>query len=145
MRLPDDDEIYDVDQTYLGPPGRYIGRFRFRALAIGPVVIVLGLAFLMRTGIGFSLLSVGVTVLVSLRLTQWIVDKTNQERPIPVLLKVVGHELTARRAATKGWRTRAPRAFKRRTTHIADDHALPAGHRHRWRSYTNRNAAQEGA
>lgn len=144
MRLPDDDEIYDVDQTYLGPPGRYIGRFRYRALFVGPFILMMGLAILMRTGIGFSLLSVGLTVLVSIRLTQWIVDHTSQERPIPVLLKIAGHELTARRAARKGLRARAPRAFKARTTRIGDAHELP-NRRRRWRHYANRVTTREGA
>lgn len=46
MRLPDDDEIYDVDQTYLGPPGYYIGRLRYRMIAVTPVAVLVGLAFL---------------------------------------------------------------------------------------------------
>ena len=146
MLLPDDDEIYDVDQTYLGPPGRYIGRFRYRMLALAPVVLLIGLAFLWRTGIGFSLLSVALTVMVGLRLTQWVVDKTSQERPIPVLVSMFWHELGARRAPTKGYRTRAPRVFKHRATRIGDGHELPAGHRLRWRSYANRAAAvREGS
>lgn len=145
MRLPDDDEIYDVDQTYLGPPGRYIGRFRYRALAIGPFIVILGLSFLIRTGIGFTLLSVALTAMVTLRLTQWIVDKTSQERPIPVLLKVIGHELTARRGPARGLRSLPPRVFKRATTEVRDAHALPTGHRLRWRSYANRAAAREEA
>ncbi|WP_166843978.1 hypothetical protein [Isoptericola sp. BMS4] len=118
MKLPDDDEIYDVDQTYLGPPGRYVGRLRYRALAIGPLLIMLGLAFLVRTGIGFSLLSVALTVLVSIRLAQWIVDNTSQERPVSVLAVTMSHELTARRVPTRRVASRRTRAFRRRATRI---------------------------
>lgn len=145
MRLPDDDEIYDVDQTYLGPPGKYIGRLRYRALAIGPFIGLFGLVFLLRSGIGFSVLSVGLTVLVTIRLTQWVVDQTSQERPIPVLFQVIWHELTARRPLTKGARSSTPRAFRHRTTTIGDAHAIPAGRRLRWRSYANAAAARKGA
>src|SRR5919112_3068692 len=111
MRLPDDDEIYDVDQTYLGPPGYYIGRLRYRMIAVTPVVVLVGLAFLVRTGIGFTLLSVALTVLVSLRLSQWIVDKTNHERPFGVLMTTFWHELTAARLPREALGARRTRAF----------------------------------
>lgn len=141
MRLPDDDEIYDVDQTYLGPPGYYIGRLRYRMLAVTPVVVLLGLAFLVKTGIGFTLLSVALTVLVALRLSQWIVDKTTHERPIGVLATTFWHELTAIRMPVKGCHSRLPLAFRRRLTAIDAAHPLPVGHRRRWRSYLNEQAA----
>ncbi|MDM7855801.1 hypothetical protein [Cellulomonas alba] len=141
MRLPDDDEIYDVDQTYLGPPGYYIGRLRYRMIAVTPVFALLGFAFLVKTGIGFSLLSVALTVLVSLRLSQWVVDKTTHERPMSVLAATFWHELTATRVPTRGQHSRRSSAFRRRITSIGDAHALPLGRRRRWRSYANRKAA----
>lgn len=160
MLLQDDDEIYDVDGTYLGPPGKYIGRLRYRMLAVCPLMILLGLAFLMRTGIGFNLFSVAITVMVAIRLTQWIVDKTDQERPIGVLVKVFKHEVSARRAPTTGSRSRPTRAFRQRTTKIGDAHPLPTRAatasdelegppgaldgsvpRRRWRTYQNQAAA----
>jgi len=144
MRLPDDDEIYDVDQTYLGPPGRYIGRFRYRAILVGPVVFLLGLVTINQSGIGYSLLSVGLLTIGTAWLTGWIVDHTSQERPVGVLIQTMAHELTARRAVTKGHRTRPTRAFRARTTEIGSTHDLPAGRRRRWRSYANR-AARRGA
>lgn len=122
MRLPDDDEIYDVDQTYLGPPGYYIGRLRYRMIAVAPVLVVIGLAAIYRSGVGFSLLSVALTVLVALRLSQWIVNKTNHERPIGVLLATFWHELTAVRRPTRGLRTRAVR---RRASAVMRERAKP--------------------
>ncbi|MCL1872450.1 MAG: hypothetical protein FWF90_18835 [Promicromonosporaceae bacterium] len=141
MRLPDDDEIYDVDQTYLGPPGYYIGRLRYRMIAVAPVMILFGLAVLEKTGIGFSLLSVALTVLVALRLSQWIVDKTNHERPMSVLLTTFWHELTAVRFPGKGLRSCRPTAFRRRTTSLGDHHVLLTGHRWTWRSHANQRSA----
>ncbi|MGW6130214.1 hypothetical protein ACWFNE_09325 [Cellulomonas sp. NPDC055163] len=143
MRLPDDDEIYDVDQTYLGPPGRYIGRFRYRAILIGPVVFLVGLVAVNQSGVGYSLLSIGLLAIGTGWLTGWIVDHTSQERPVGVLIQTMAHELTARRALTKGSRSRPTRAFQARTTEICAVHELPSGRR-RWRSYANR-AASEGS
>jgi hypothetical protein len=144
MRLPDDDEIYDVDQTYLGPPGRYIGRFRYRAILVGPVVFLVGLVTINQSGIGYSLLSVGLLTIGTAWLTGWFVDHTSQERPVGVLIQTFAHELTARRAVTKGRRSRPTRAFRARTTEIGGPHPLPAGRR-RWRSYANRAAASKGS
>lgn len=141
MRLPDDDEIYDVDQTYLGPPGYYIGRLRYRMIAVTPVVVLVGFAFLVKTGVGFSLLSVALTVLVALRLSQWIVNKTTHERPIGVLVTTFWHELTAVRFPTCGQRARRPSAFRRRSTTVGAEHPLPTARRRRWRSYANASAA----
>jgi len=144
MRLPDDDEIYDVDQTYLGPPGYYIGRLRYRMIAVTPVMVLLGLALLLKTGIGFTLLSVALTVLFSLRLSQWIVDRTTHERPIGVLLATFWHELTATRMPMRRQQGRQPAAFRRRVTSVGADHPLTTGRR-RWRSYANRQAAGRAA
>ncbi|MFE7407172.1 hypothetical protein [Isoptericola sp. NPDC057559] len=144
MRLPDDDEIYDVDQTYLGPPGYYIGRLRYRMIAVTPVMVLFGLAFLLKTGIGFTLLSVALTVLVALRLSQWIVDRTTHERPIGVLVATFWHELTAPRLPMRGQQARQPAAFRRRATSVGADHPLTTGRR-RWRSYANRQATARGA
>lgn len=143
MRLPDDDEIYDVDQTYLGPPGRYIGRMRYRAILIGPVVFLLGLVTVNQSGIGYSLLSVGLLVIGTAWLTGWIVDHTSQERPVGVLIRTMTHELTARRAVMKGHRSRRTAAFRAPTTEVGAAHGLPA-RRRRWRSYAN-HASGQGA
>jgi hypothetical protein len=51
----------------------------------------------------------------------------------------MAHELTARRAVTKGFRSRPTRAFRARTTDIGATHDVLPGRR-RWRSYANRAA-----
>jgi hypothetical protein len=44
MLLPVDDELDEVEQTYLGPPRRYLARMRHKAifawLVIGPLTFV---------------------------------------------------------------------------------------------------------
>ena len=38
MQVRTDDEIYDVDSSYLGPPGHYLGRVRYKTLLIFPAI-----------------------------------------------------------------------------------------------------------
>lgn len=100
MRLPDDDEVYDVDGHYLGPKGHFIGRFRYRALFLGPTVFALGLVVLAQTGVGYSLLSVGLLAVGTVWVTGKVVDNTSSERPTPVVLSVLPHEVAARRESS---------------------------------------------
>ena len=102
MILPDDDEIYNVDQTYLGPPGYHVGRFRYRSLLLGPLLFAVGLAFVANT-VGYSLLSVGSLVLITWWVTSKVVDWTSSERPLGVLATVLVHEIDAPR---EDWRVR---------------------------------------
>lgn len=138
MRLPDDDEIYDVDATYLGPPGRYIGRFRHKTLIIWPVLFLIGLAMLQRLGGRVSLLTVGLTVIVVSWLTTWIADHTNAERPVKVLAAVLWHETGATRPALRTKRSRRPhvrlRTVAGKAGRPADPPALLRGRR-RLRDY----------
>ena len=107
MRLPDDDEIYDVDQTYLGPPGYFVGRFRYRSLFLAPGLFLVGLVLVART-VGYSVLSVGLLAVVVAWLTKKIVDWTSSERPLGVVAAVAVHEVNARRAERSTVRVRGP-------------------------------------
>lgn len=140
MRLPDDDEIYDVDATYLGPPGHFIGRFRYRALTLGPLLLVLGLVMLAQSGIGYSLLSVGLVVIGGAWLTGKVIDRTSTERPFGVGLGTVIHEVDARREDRSGQHARGS-GLRARRVRLGGPHELPAGRR-RWRSYANHEATR---
>lgn len=102
MRLPDDDEMYMVDQTYLGPPGRYLGTFRYKA--IGALVVLAPLAFVVmrRTGLPLNLLTVGLTTLLVLRAASWFADHSTSERPVASLFRTARNELTAGRQKRRG-------------------------------------------
>lgn len=97
MLLPDDDELYEVDQTYLGPPGRYIAVMRHRSILafmlIAPVLIVTT----HKMGLGFSLLNTGLLLLVSLRASQWVADHTTAERSARDVASSIWGDLTATR------------------------------------------------
>lgn len=97
MRLDDDDEVYLIDQSYLGPPGRYIGVMRYKVillwLLIGPVVFVM----LRRAGVPMTLLSVGLSVLLIHELVGWLADRITSERSFLATASVFWHEVTAPR------------------------------------------------
>lgn len=135
MRLPDDDEIYDVDQTYLGPEGKYIGRFRYRALVLGPFLLVMGLVFLLESPIGLGLMSVGLVAIVTLWLTGKIIDHTSTERPFVVLGSTVAHEVRAQREDRRRQRARGSGLTARRID-LGGQHTLGPGRRS-WRTYAN--------
>ena len=97
MRLPDDDEIYNVDSVYLGPPGRFIGRFRQRAIILFPGILLLVFVIERRAGFPFTLLTVGLTVMACAALTASIVDHTSSERSLGVLLRTSWQEVIGRR------------------------------------------------
>lgn len=104
MRLPDDDELYDVDQSYLGPPNRYLGVFRYKVIAawiiIGPLVFVI----MRKVGLPMTLLSVGLAVIGITWLSQKFADRSTAERPVTSLFGTAWNELTAQRAVSKGTR-----------------------------------------
>lgn len=101
MRLADDDELYEVDQTYLGPPGRYIGTFRFKAiaawLALGPLTFVV----MRQIGVPMNLLTIGLTVMGISTAAGAIADVATPERPVGSVFATFFNDLRARRPESK--------------------------------------------
>lgn len=97
MHLPDDDELYEVDQTYLGPPGRYLGQFRFKAiaawLAIGPLTFVT----MNKVGAPLTLLTVGLTVLAVTAVAGAVADVATTERPLGSVVASLVNDVRAAR------------------------------------------------
>ena len=104
MRLPDDDELYEVDQTYLGPPRRYIAPMRHKAifawLVIGPLTFVVT----HRLGLPFTVLSVGLLMLGTIWAAMTLADHVSQERPVSSLFATFWHDLTTPRRSRPGHR-----------------------------------------
>lgn len=100
MRLPDDDELHDIDSTYLGPPRRYIAPMRHKALfawlAIGPLTFVIA----HRIGLPFNVATVGLMFLATIYAAMTLADHATPERPVSSLFTTFWHDLTARRADT---------------------------------------------
>lgn len=97
MRLPDDDEVYEVDQTYLGPPGRYIAAMRHKAIFAWLVIAPLVLVMFRRLDIPMTLLTGGLAFIFTLWAAMKVADHTNEEVPVAAALRAFWNELTARR------------------------------------------------
>lgn len=99
MRLPDDDELYEVDQTYLGPPRRYIGEMRYKTIFVFLVIALPSLALLRRIGMPITLLSVGLWLLGIIWISQKAADYISSEVSVAAWIQTFVHELTAPRPA----------------------------------------------
>jgi len=120
MRLHDDDELYEVDQTYLGPPGRYIAPMRHKAifawLLLGPLTLVI----VRRLGVPMTFLTVGLLLLGTVWAAMTIADHTSTERPVASVLITSWRDLGARRPARRGRRARAPGAGRGGRSRVGD-------------------------
>lgn len=132
MMLPDDDELYEVDQTYLGPPRRYIGNFRYKAigafLAIGPLTFVV----LRQIGMPNHLLTWGLATMFVLGVSGAIADLATAERPISSLFATFNNDLRARRDQVGTQRASASN-FTRRVR--------PSGQLAKWVARNSRSSA----
>lgn len=118
MRLPVDDEIYNVNAVWLGPPNRTLPfRARYVAYAVGAVVFVLLQMLERRLGIGLGFFSLAYSLLATIGLTRLILSVVNPDRPLTAVLGAFAHEVSA------------PREDARVTTHTirpARVRAVPA-------------------
>lgn len=101
MRLLDDDEVYEIDDSYLGPPGRFIAVMRYKViflwLVVGPLVFWLWRLM----GVPLTLMTVGLTVLGVTALVMWVADRITKERSVMDLLGTFWQEVSAPRAVAK--------------------------------------------
>ena len=103
MRLPVDDEIYNVNAVWLGPPrNTRPWRARYVAYGVGLVVFVLLQAIERRLGIGLGFFSLAYSLLATVGLTRLILSVVDHDRPLGSVLAAFAHEVDAPREATKG-------------------------------------------
>jgi len=103
MRLPVDDEIYNVDAVWLGPPRNTLPwRARYVAYCVGLVVFVLLQAIERRLGIGLGFFSLAYSLLITVGLTRLILSVVDHDRPLGSVLAAFAHEVAAPRESTKG-------------------------------------------
>lgn len=102
MRLPVDDEIYNVNAVWLGPPSRTLPfRARYVAYAVGAVVFLLLQIIERRLGIGLSFFSLAYSILATVGLTRLILSVVNPDRPLSAVLGAFAHEVSAPRQDTR--------------------------------------------
>lgn len=128
MRLPVDDEIYNVNAVWLGPPNKTLPfRARYVAYAVGALVFVLLQIVERRVGIGLGFFTLAYSLLATIGLTRLILGVVDADRPLGSVLTGFAHEVGAPRERTKPTtgvlrpsRVRAvpgrPSRVKRRTT-----------------------------
>ena len=103
MRLPVDDEIYNVNAVWLGPPRKTLPwRARYVAYGVGLVVFVLLQAVERRLGIGLGFFSMAYSLLATVGLTRLILSVVDHDRPLGSVLAAFAHEVDGPRESTKG-------------------------------------------
>ena len=102
MRLPVDDEIYNVNAVWLGPPNKTLPfRARYVAYAVGALVFVLLQVIERRLGIGLGFFSLAYTLLVTVGLTRLILNVVDADRPLGSVISGFAHEVGAPRERTR--------------------------------------------
>ena len=102
MRLPVDDEIYNVNAVWLGPPNKTLPfRARYVAYAVGALVFVLLQVIERRLGVGLGFFSLAYTLLVTVGLTRLILNVVDADRPLGSVVAGFAHEVGAPRERTR--------------------------------------------
>lgn len=108
----DDDEVQKVDSTYLGPPGKYIGRIGYRAAGLF-VLLLPTLLFIVDKIVGMGFWTVLWSVILSMMLSGWISDNVTTNRPLTGTIRMASGELfTPRRRAESTKLVRGPDRIK---------------------------------
>ena len=102
MRLPVDDEIYNVNAVWLGPPGKTLPfRARYVAYAVGAGVFALLQILERRLGIGFGFFALAYTLLLTVGATKLVLRVVDHDRPLGSVLRGLANEVSAPRAQTR--------------------------------------------
>src|SRR5690625_382806 len=108
----DDDEVQKVDSTYLGPPGKYIGRISYRAAGIF-ILLAPTLMFIVDKIVGLGFWTVLWSLIGSMMLSGWISDNVTANRPLTGTIRMASGELfTPRRRAERTKLVRGPVRIK---------------------------------
>jgi hypothetical protein len=102
MRVQTDDDVYAVDNHWLGPPGRtFAWRARYSAYGVFGVVMMLVLAIERRAAIGLGFWSFTYALLIAVVATRALMSLVNHERPVRTLGMVFAHEIASPRRKTE--------------------------------------------
>jgi hypothetical protein len=97
MRLPVDDEIYNVNAVWLGPPNKTLPfRARYVAYAVGALVFVLLQVIERRLGIGLGFFTLAYSLLATVGLTRLILNVVDADRPLGSVIAGFAHEVGCR-------------------------------------------------
>jgi len=103
MRLPVDDEIYQVNSVWLGPRGTTLPwRARYGAYAVGATIFLLILWAERRLGVPVGLWTLAYDLVGTIGATRALMRSVDHDRPVRVMLAVFAHELSAPREQPPG-------------------------------------------
>lgn len=139
MQVRTDDEIYEVDSSYLGPPGYYIGRIRYKTILLFPSIFLPVLVVLYSAGVPMSLLVIGGSLIICLKINQLLGKRFTRMTPFSAVLTGFFVELTAPRNQTDKTEVSQLLTEKRvqKTVNGIDHEVLPRPRRRR--NATRRN------
>jgi hypothetical protein len=124
MRVRTDDEIYRIDQVWLGPPrATFPWRATYASYLVGFLIFLAVLFVQRRIGISFNILPTAWALVITVAITRLISRKVNYEKGVVHLFEHFWHEVTGPRARTK------PLGGAVRTNHVRVRRAVPRGHR----------------
>ncbi|HEY0574290.1 MAG TPA: hypothetical protein VGD73_09315 [Pseudonocardia sp.] len=124
MRVRTDDEIYRIDQVWLGPPrATFPWRATYASYLVGFLIFVAVLFVQRRIGIQFNIMPTAWALVISVALTRLIARKVNYEKGVVHLFEHFWHEVTGPRERT------AHQGGAVRTNHVRVRRALPRGRR----------------
>jgi hypothetical protein len=113
MRVRTDDEIYRIDQVWLGPPrATFPWRATYASYLVGFLIFVLVLFVQRRIGIQFDILPTAWALVITVALTRLISRKVNYEKGVVHLFQYFWYEVTGPRART------AHQGSRLRTGHV---------------------------
>ncbi|SRR5580765_5518097 len=102
MRLPVDDDIYDINGVWLGPPNQTLPfRARYIAYAVGAVIFLILQAVERKVGIPFGFFSFAYTVIGTALATRAILRLVDADRPVLSVVAAFAHEVGAPRQLTR--------------------------------------------
>ena len=98
VRLPVDDEIYQVNGVWLGPPGKTLPwRARYVAYGVAVAIFVVLQTLERRLGIGLGFFSVAYSVMLTVGLTRLVLTVVDHDRSVVSVVAAFAHEVSAPR------------------------------------------------
>jgi hypothetical protein len=117
VRVRTDDEIYRIDQVWLGPPrATFPWRATYASYLVGFLIFLAVLFVQRRIGIAFNILPTAWALVITVALTRLISRKVNYEKGVVHLVEHFWHEVTGprQRIAHRGGSLRAGHVRVRR-------------------------------
>jgi hypothetical protein len=120
MRIRTDDEIYRIDQVWLGPPrATFPWRATYASYLTGFLIFIAVLFVQRRIGISFDILPTAWALVITVALTRLIARKVNYEKGVVHLFEHFWYEVTGPRERT------ACRGSVLRSNHVRVNPTLP--------------------